>query len=482
MRLYKAILEIVRRKCRRDKRPFHVFQVLGLQLRAASCLPAMAEEIRSGRFGDPEALFDEAIGEELLEELADDSQLEDQSEDFSDISELLEHDFESDDRKYEELKRMLTEIIPDEKVVVFAYYRGTLAYLGRRLTEDNITVTTIHGGVDNEQRWKELERFKDPRGPRVLLSSEVGSEGIDLQFCRVITNYDLPWNPMRVEQRIGRIDRVGQQAKHLSIVNFKIKDTVEERLYERLHSKLERFANSLGDLESVIGKEVQNLTVELLSKDLTPEQEARLMDQSEQVIEQRLLHIQALEESGDALVALSDYVQKKIAEDREMGRYIQPEELDDYLTDFFEREFQGTELNHNTPVEGCLRVRLNPAAQASLTDFVRDDRSLNARPLRQREFGLTFRRDVFQRLNGNQRRSVSFANHLSPLVRWVTKVNEDRFRSFYDVSALIVTHPTLPPGDYCYRIERWQMRGLSTKETLSLRRSRAVGRVHFASR
>ena len=96
-----------------------------------------------------------------------------------------------------------------------------------------------------------------------LLSSEVGSEGIDLQFYRVLVNYDLPWNPMRVEQRIGRIDRVGQQAKKLSIINFKVSDTIEERLYERLHVKLQRFANSLGDLESVIGKEVQKLTIEL---------------------------------------------------------------------------------------------------------------------------------------------------------------------------------------------------------------------------
>jgi len=163
----------------------------------------------------------------------------------------------------------------------------------------------------------------------------VGSEGIDLQFCRVLVNYDLPWNPMRIEQRIGRIDRVGQEAKRLSIVNFKVKDTVEERLYERLHEKLEKYMNSLGDLEAVIGKEVQLLTVELLSKELTPEQEAQLMEATEKAIEGQLLQIQALEESGDALIALSDYVQRKIEEDREKGRYLLPEELEAYLTDFF---------------------------------------------------------------------------------------------------------------------------------------------------
>jgi superfamily II DNA or RNA helicase len=465
MLMYKAILDIVRRRCILDSRPFHVFQAIGLQLRSASCLPAMAQELREGRFGDPEELYDEAMGEEVFDELFDESVREELGE--PDIARLLAYDFAKGDSKYCELRRLLLEIIPDEKTVIFAYYRRTLDYLKGRLMEDGVKVTTIHGGVSSEQRWDELDRFRDPLGPRVLLSSEVGSEGIDLQFCRVIVNYDLPWNPMRVEQRIGRIDRVGQRAARLSIINFKVKDTIEERLYDRLHSKLERFANSLGDLEAVIGREVQQLTVGLLSKQLTPEEEVRIMDQSERVIEQRLIQIQALEESGDALIALSDYIQRKIEEDRERGRYIKPEELEDYLMDFFDREFKGCGLAHNTPADGCLQVKLTFEAHASLTSFIGDDRSLVARPLRQREFAITFRREVAQRLPANVRRGVHFVNHLSPLIRWITQINRERSHSFYDVSALQVHHPELPKGDYCYRIERWRFKGLSTRECLA---------------
>ena len=465
MQLYKTILQLVRARCRKDNRPFHVFQILGLQLRAASCLPALAKEIRDGRFGDPEDLLSEAMGEETYDGLNDDGPDEEMS--GPEIEILLAYDFEKNDSKYQQLRRMLTELVPKEKVLIFAYYRPTLAYLRHRLMEDGISVTVIHGGIPNERRWEEIERFKDPRGPRVLLSSEVGSEGIDLQFCRVMANYDLPWNPMRVEQRIGRIDRVGQKAKRLSIVNFKVRGTIEERLYDRLHSKLERFANSLGDLEAIIGNEVQHLTVELLSKELSPEEELKLMELSERVIEERLLQVQALEESGDALIALADYVQRKIEEDREKGRYLQPDELEDYLTDFFEREFQGCELNHNTPVDGCLRIRLNSEARLSLSDFIGDDKSLSARPLRQREFNITFRREVRQRLSLNQQRSVHFINHLSPLIRWITKINKERSHNFFDVSALLIEHPSLPPGDYCYRIERWKLLGLSNREMLA---------------
>lgn len=465
MRLYESILRMVRAKCRRDSRPFHVFQVIGLQLRAASCLPVLAQEIREGRYGEPADLFYEAMGEEVFEDRLEEEPNEEIAE--ADIMRLLDYDFEMNDSKYRELRRMLMEAVPDEKAVIFAYYRPTLAYLRRRLVADGVEVTLIHGDVPNDERWEEIERFKDPRGPRVLLSSEVGSEGIDLQFCRVMANYDLPWNPMRIEQRIGRIDRVGQQAKRLSIVNFKVQGTIEERLYERLHSKLERFANSLGDLEAIIGNEVQRLTVELLSKELTHQEELKLMEQSERVIEDRLLQIQALEESGDALIGLSDYVQRKIEEDREKGRYIQPDELEDYLADFFEREFQGCEINYNTPAEGCLQIRLNNEAQYSLSNFIREDRSLSARPLRQREFNITLRREVSQRLPTSQQRSVHFINHLSPLIRWVTKINRERAHGFYDVSAILVNHPALPPGDYCYRIERWKLKGLSNREVLA---------------
>jgi hypothetical protein len=465
MQLYQAILRIVRRKCKEDNRPFHVFQVMGLQLRAASCLPVLAQEIRDGRFGDPGDILGEALGNEISDEFFENGPDEDLKTEGNE--QLLNYDFEKNDSKYKELQILLTKILPNEKAVIFAYYRPTLDYLRRRLMADGIKLTIIHGGIPNEKRWEELERFKNPKGPRVLLSSEVGSEGIDLQFCRVMANYDLPWNPMRVEQRIGRIDRVGQQAKRLAIVNFKVKNTIEERLYERLHSKLMIFANSLGDLEDVIGKEVQQLTIQLLSQDLTPEQELLLMEQSERVIEQRLLKIKELEESGDALIAFSDYVQRKIEEDWELGRYIKPNELEDYLADFFEREFLGCELNHNTPAEGCLRIRLNFEAQTSLSNFIGDDHSLNANPLRQREFNITFKREAHQRLSAGQKRSVHFINHLSPLIRWITTINRERVHVFFNVSALSISYPELLPGDYCYRIERWKLKGLSNREILA---------------
>lgn len=463
LQLYNAIKSLVRARCKYDRRPFHIFQIMGLQLRAASCLPVIAEEIRMRRLGDSEFLLEEVFDDEIIEnnyeEPFDEIKIDE-------LGRLLDFDFESNDSKYEEFRKKIKELIPNEKVVVFAYYRPTLSYLKRRLEEDGIPVAVIHGGVSNDERWNEIERFSDPSGPKILLSSEVGSEGIDLQFCRIIVNYDMPWNPMRLEQRIGRIDRVGQKAKKLSIINFKIKNTIEEKVYDRLHAKLMLFSNSLGDIEPIIGKEVQNLSLQLLSQELTPEEENYLIEQSERVIEERLRQINDLEESGDTLIALSDYVQQKIAEDKEKGRYIQPRELEDYLSDFFEREFQGCEINYNTPFEDCIRIRLTAEAHNSLSDFIKNDKSIQARPFRSREFIITFKNDIIQRLSPGQKRMINFVNHLSPLIRWITKINRDRAHTFYNVSSIEIKHNTLPIGFYCYRIERWKFIGLSIKESL----------------
>jgi superfamily II DNA or RNA helicase len=467
MRLYQTIIELVRRRSEQDSRPFHIFQVMGLQLRAASSLPVLAEEVRLGKLGDPAELMAESFGaanedDDFFEEMIDEQW------DLSTLDELLNYDFEGHDSKFSKLLELLISTIPDEKVVIFSFYRGTLNYLERRLNHAGITTVQIHGGIDPEDRNDLIEQFHTKPDIRILLSSEVGSEGIDLQHsCRVLLNYDLPWNPMRVEQRIGRIDRVGQKAARLSIVHFKVKNTIEEKLYDRLHGKLAIFANSLGDLEPVIGKIVQDLTVDLLSSRLTPEMEERRIDEAQRVIENRLRDLRLLEESGETLIALSDYLQKRIDEDRGRGRFIQPEELENYMDDFFSRQFRGCQIEWNTPANGCIRVKLTSEAYASLAGFVQDDRSLNALPFRQRDFTITFRREIHQQLLGNRRREIHFVNHLSPLVRWITQLNNESPGAFYNLSAFEIAASGYATGNWLYRIERWIMAGLRKREQLA---------------
>lgn len=460
MNLYQAILGAVRAHCFKNNSEFHVFQVMTWQLMAASCLPAFVEKIKNGKENESGDLLAEAFGDTENEPPKPMSI----GQEIASWSDLLNYDFEKNDSKLAQLRALL-QSEPKEKIIIFCYYRGTLAYLRKKLEESGEAVALIHGGIPVEQRWSEIDSFRLPKGPRILLASEVGSEGIDLQFCRILINYDLPWNPMRVEQRIGRIDRVGQTAQRLSIVNFKIHDTIEERIHERLHEKLEKFSNSLGDLDEVLGKEVKKLTIDLLSKNLTSAETDRRISETQQAIEKKQLDIQHLEESGEGLIALSDYVQKKIEEDRGRGRYIQSSELEAYISSFFERFYKGTVINYNTPAQGCMQITLSDEAREEFLNYIRDDRTMIATHLRQRTINLTFERKVAQGLSRNSR--VVFINHMSPFIRWITKLNKDHEYNLHKISAIRSKTILLKPGTYLFRIDRWTLKGITTKEQLA---------------
>ena len=126
--------------------------------------------------------------------------------------------------------------MPNNKALVFSTFRHTLPYLDSPRPPSGLRVGLIHGDVaDDERRTSPSLRAapEDSDAIDVLLSSEVGCEGLDFQFCDLLVNYDLPWNPMRIEQRIGRIDRYGQKSETVAIVNFVTPGTVDADIYER---------------------------------------------------------------------------------------------------------------------------------------------------------------------------------------------------------------------------------------------------------
>jgi hypothetical protein len=117
----------------------------------------------------------------------------------------------------------------------------------------------------------------DPEGVDVLLSSEIGSEGLDFQFCDALVNYDIPWNPMRVEQRIGRIDRYGQKSEAVAIWNLVTSGTVDFDVYERCMLRIGVFARSIGGCEEILGAITREIRSVIEDMTLRPEErQARL--------------------------------------------------------------------------------------------------------------------------------------------------------------------------------------------------------------
>ncbi|WP_449621334.1 DEAD/DEAH box helicase [Robertmurraya sp. Marseille-Q9965] len=139
----------------------------------------------------------------------------------------------------------------DDKVIIFTEYRATQLYLQWFLKQNGITSVPFRGGFKRGKKDWMRELFQ--KHAQVLIATEAGGEGINLQFCHHIINFDLPWNPMRLEQRIGRVHRLGQE-QDVHIYNFATKDTVEEHVLKLLHEKIALFEKVIGDLDDILTK------------------------------------------------------------------------------------------------------------------------------------------------------------------------------------------------------------------------------------
>jgi superfamily II DNA or RNA helicase len=144
--------------------------------------------------------------------------------------------------KVEELNKIIEAVNP-RKVLIFVEFRTTAVELGKLLTAD-----VIHGGLQPSERMRNLEVFRNDPQKRALIVTPAQGEGLNLEFCSVVVNYDLPWNPMRIEQRIGRVQRIGQEERVVTIYSLASMDTIEEEIRDGLVRKVKIFENVIGHI------------------------------------------------------------------------------------------------------------------------------------------------------------------------------------------------------------------------------------------
>jgi len=139
----------------------------------------------------------------------------------------------------------------NEKIIIFVKYRATLDHLSDVLAWHKVAHSLFHGQMPNAEKDREIDKFKTEN--KVLLTTELGGEGRNLQFCSRMINYDLPWNPMRIEQRIGRIHRIGQ-TREVMIYNLCAAGTVEESILDILDRKINMFEMVIGEIDMIMGR------------------------------------------------------------------------------------------------------------------------------------------------------------------------------------------------------------------------------------
>jgi len=137
------------------------------------------------------------------------------------------------------------------KMIIFVKYLGTLEHLSDFLTEKNISHALFHGSMDNRSKDKQIRIFREERD--VIVTTEIGGVGRKLQFCHKMINYDLPWNPMKIEQRIGRLHRIGQK-EEVMIYNLCARGSIEDYILEILDKKINMFELVIGEIEMILGR------------------------------------------------------------------------------------------------------------------------------------------------------------------------------------------------------------------------------------
>jgi len=371
------------------------------------------------------------------------------------------------DSKFREFHEVIGNYLqkhPEEKIVVFSYFRATLGYLKERLAETGISGQVLMGGMQ-ESKHEIINRFRTDSSIKVLLSSEVASEGVDLQFCRAIVNYDLPWNPMKIEQRIGRLDRIGQQSDSIDILNLGYGDTIDQRIYAKLFERLNIFTRALGGMEAMLGEQITKLTDSLMSANLTPEQEEDRISQTAIAIENTRKAEEELEKNASNLIAHGGYILERVKTAHKRRKNITESDLLMYVRDYLKKHTREHEFHQPGSQENRIDIKLSARTAAELAEYNRTKKFRRTRLAR----GERVRCEFINKTKiaaGN----LEQINQFHPLIRFISeKLGEE---GFHPVIAAQLRRDAnhagadLPAGQYAFAIQKWGFRGLRDEEDM----------------
>ncbi|MEK7718915.1 MAG: SNF2-related protein [Bacteroidota bacterium] len=447
------------------------FMMTTISRQAASCLYGLAPFL--------EDILNRHL-DELSWEEADNTEPVPQGDTINSIQAQIQTIIESarfldpHDPKLEALRNIIRDkqSLNNNKAMLFSSFRHTLNYLYKSLREDGFRVGMIHGGTADEERVNLRRRFEKPReeldGLDLLLFSEIGCEGLDYQFCDCIVNYDLPWNPMRVEQRIGLIDRVGQKSESIAIVNLITPGTVDADIYERCLVRIGVFNNALGGSEEILGeitREIRSIAEQFALND--EERGLKLQQLADNKIrliqEQEELEQRQLELFG---IRLPENQMKKEIEDAS-SFWLSPVSIHRLVTLYLQRTC-GKEQDFILGEKPLKTLRLSQDARNSLLhDFQRLTRQTTT-AYREWENWLkggnphllvTFEADC-----ATHHSEAAFIMPLHPLVKQAAMSFDTRQRV---ITTLSVQDNEVPAGRYEFAIYQWRFHGI--REDLILR-------------
>jgi ERCC4-related helicase len=371
------------------------------------------------------------------------------------------------DPKLDKLRQIISDkqMLANNKLMIFSSFRHTLAYLYRKLSGEGIRIGLIHGGIPDSDRLDLRQRFELPRSDDnsldVMLFSEVGCEGLDYQFCDTMVNYDLPWNPMRIEQRIGRIDRRGQQSPKVFIYNMITSGTIDADIYTRCLERIGIFENSIGDSEAILGELTSEITKIGDNLDLSDEERKRYLQQIADNQIRILQEEEKLEKEQYQLFGI-DIPKQQTQDDiiNASSHWISPAMLqhmvNEYLICRLNKDQEYFLGDKDTKI-----LRLSQEARQLLLD---DLRALNITRSELMTKWETYLKGgephipiTFNPAIAMAHPEVMFFNPVHPFVKQAAAQLVPPQKAF---AAIRASHPTVPAGEYDFVIYKWRLHGL----------------------
>ena len=368
------------------------------------------------------------------------------------------------DPKLEQLIQIVQKTITSEgpgKILVFSYFIHTLNYMRKNLENQNVRVEIICGSIPDEERENLRNRFRlpkeDPLAIDILLSSEVGCEGLDYEFCDRLINYDIPWNPMRIEQRIGRIDRFGQKSEKVLIYNFVTVGTIAERIFFRCFERLGIFTDALGDLEEILGELTAKLTQAVLDPTLTPEQmeikAAQLSDNALRELEEQ----RRMEEESKEIMSVDVLLQQEIENIEKEDKFVTPDDLESLIGLYLESRCSNAKLLIEGANKKIIRIRASKEDKGILLEDLQKLRKNDRQTIelkRWLESSELYLTATFDQEIALENRTMPFITPIHPLTKMATKywtLDSNELLTHIEVK-----DPSLKPGIYQFAYYLWE--------------------------
>jgi hypothetical protein len=373
----------------------------------------------------------------------------------------------SEDPKYDRLLEIIKQRqeLTNNKIMIFSSFIHTLTYLHQRLSKESARIGLIMGSTEDDERLKLRNRFSLPKEHSeaidILLFSEVGSEGLDYQFCDCMINYDLPWNPMRIEQRIGRIDRNGQMSEKVSIYNFTTPGTIDAEIYERCMLRIGVFSSSLGASEQILGEithEIQNIASDFtLKPSMRQEKLQQLADNKIRLIQEE----EALEKKQMELFGISlprEQMQKDIEDATSI--WLSSSSLQRLVINYLKNRC-GNDQEYLLGEKGLKTLRLNQEARTILlADFKELQRQKSPMYKNWEHYLIGSDPHIPVTFEANIAKSNNSAMLLMPIHPLIKQAAHHSQLDKGMLTTVKIQSNKVPPGIYPFAIYQWKYGGL----------------------